>query len=71
MKDTGTGVKMTRHFKNFINNLRAARRAEVNGSSVDSEQLSQADTGNLITDFFKDDNEVYKKLLNKKWRKDA
>ena len=61
--------KITKYSRDFNNNVRATRRAEINGTSIDKNQLTVPQTWDLITDFFKIDNDAYKKLLNMRWNR--
>lgn len=59
--DKGSSIKITREFKDFLENLRSTRRSKVFG--IDKELLSQKDTCDLITKYFKLNNERFVELM--------
>lgn len=70
-EDQGTPMKVTIYFKKFINNSSATRRTEIKGKSIDKEQLTQTQMQDHVATFFKDEDEIYLKMINKEYIKNG
>jgi len=60
-------MKLPFEFKDLVENIRATRRSKQVG--IDKNMLSQREVCSLITEFFKNDNESFLKLIKFEWNK--
>lgn len=61
MREIGTSWKITKKFRDFLDNIRSTRRSKVVG--VDEKMLTQTATCELLVDFFKVNNEAFLQLI--------
>lgn len=66
MKDKGTSRKVTKNFLKFIDDVRSTRR----GKPINSDKvlLSQIDVGDLLVQYFKEDQQRFITLVKMEFK---
>ena len=61
MKDRGTSIKVSKEYKDFVENVVSTRRSKIMGT--DNKRLTQMEVGDLIVKYFKSNDNVFLSLI--------
>ena len=69
MKDRGTSIKVSKEYKDFVENVVSTRRSKIMG--IDNKRLTQMEVGELIVKYFKSNDNVFLSLIKFKMEKNV